>query len=134
MLRRSGGAVLVFLSVLALVAGCGGDGLTRGSVNGQVTFEGQPVANGTIVFTPTGGTKGPVAMTEISNGQYTITNHAPVVGKHSVKIEGVRDTAKKDELGRVIGEQYIPAKYNQKTTLTADIAKGANTLDFKLTK
>jgi hypothetical protein len=134
MLWRSGGTVWILLSVLALVAGCGGDGLTRGTVSGKVTFDGQPLANGTIVFAPTGGTKGPMAMTESANGQYAITNNAPVGGKHTVKIEGFRDTAKKDELGRVIGEQFIPAKYNEKTTLSAEIAKGSNSHDFALTK
>lgn len=134
MLRASGGAVWLFLSVVALVvAGCGGDGLTRGSVSGKVTFDGQPVAKGTIRFTPTGGTKGPMAMAEIADGQYAITMAAPVVGKHTVQIEGIRDTAKKDELGRPIGEQFIPAKYNEKTTLSVEIAKGTNNHDFALT-
>lgn len=133
MLRRSGGALGSFLSAFALVvAGCGGDGLTRGTVSGKVTLDGQPVANGTIVFTPTGGTKGPMAMAEIANGQYAITNNPPVAGKHSVKIQGFRDTAKKDDRGQVIGEQFIPDKYNDKTTLTVDIAKGTNSRDFEL--
>lgn len=133
MLRRSGGRVWLFLSVVALVAGCGGDGLTRGTVSGKVTFDDQPVAKGTIVFTPTGGTKGPMAMAEIANGEYAIIKNSPVVGKHLVKIQGFRDTAKKDARGEVIGEQFIPPKYNDQTTLTADIAKGANNRDFKLT-
>jgi len=124
----------IFSSMLLLaVAGCGGDSLARGSVRGKVTLEGKPIAEGTIIFTPTDGTTGPMAMAQIVNGEYSIQQDAPVVGVHAVKIQGFRDTNKKDQLGRAIGEQFVPAKYNERTTLKVEIAKGANACDFPLT-
>ncbi len=131
--RSSSLFCILSLMLLLAVTGCGGDALNRGSVGGKVTLDGTPVAQGTVIFTPVDGTKGPIAMAQIVNGEYSIDKDAPVVGKHLVKIQGFRDTDKKDELGRVVGEQFIPAKYNDNTTLKVDIAQGENACDFPLT-
>jgi hypothetical protein len=47
-----------YLAVVLLAAGCGGDGLKRVQVQGRVTADGVPVANATVLFMPTGDTKG----------------------------------------------------------------------------
>ena len=45
---------ICLLAIVSLaLAGCGGDDLDRYRLRGKVTFEGQPVAFGTIFFEPT---------------------------------------------------------------------------------
>lgn len=56
------------ISLLLFAAGCGGG---RANVEGQVTFDGQPVEQGTIVFEPVDG-KGAAAGGTIQNGKYRL--------------------------------------------------------------
>jgi hypothetical protein len=49
---------LVAVAGLLIVLGCGGDGLRRVPVKGQVTAKGVPVGNATVSFMPAEGTKG----------------------------------------------------------------------------
>lgn len=45
-------------SLLMMLTGCGGDGLTRVKVEGKLTAKGQPLENATVQFIPDGSTKG----------------------------------------------------------------------------
>ena len=59
--------------ILATFAGCGGDGSPqRFHLSGDVTFDGQPIPAGMIVFTPDGakGNSGPQGTAEIKDGKY----------------------------------------------------------------
>jgi hypothetical protein len=141
--RRSGNQALWLVLALAasLSSGCGSGGPARASVTGKVEFDGQPVTEGTILFVPTGDTKGPAAGTIIKDGSYTLSaKEGPVIGKNKVEIKGTRKTGKKvkavppasgefDET-----EQYIPYNFNTKTTLEKEIKSGENGIDFKMTK
>ena len=122
------------MAACALLGGCGGgDGFDRAAVSGSVTFDGEPVETGTIAFHPDAGTTGPVSGIKISAGRYEIEEAmGPVVGNQKVEILAIRETG---ELGPVIPpspertkitEQYIPKKYNKKTTLTVVIESGDN--------
>jgi hypothetical protein len=77
---------------LLLLAGCGRSQPTLASVQGQVFYRGQPLAGGTIVFTPDPqrGGRGPQAWAEISgDGRYTLYTNGQkgaVVGWHRVTI------------------------------------------------
>lgn len=135
--------LLLVLLVTTLALGCQGQqgGPARGALTGQVSFDGEPVQDGRILLIPIDGTKGPASGGAISEGKYSIpANKGPVVGKHRVEIKANRKTGKQTEAvppatGTVdIMEQYIPSKYNTKSTLTADIKQGANTADFDLKK
>ncbi|MCL4203728.1 MAG: hypothetical protein KJ000_14605 [Pirellulaceae bacterium] len=117
------------------MTGCGAsDGVDRASVSGTVTLDGQPVGEGSIVFTPTAGTTGPMCFVPIANGAYSIAagDRGPVVGKHKVEIEGYRDTGTVDDGGAALKDQIVPAKYNRQTTLVVEVAKGSNTHNFEL--
>ena len=115
----------------------------RGSVSGTVTFDGQPVEEGRITFTPV-GTEGQLAGAEIKDGKYTIPlKEGPVAGQHKVSIVASRKTGEQREAPMPappgtkieVKEEYIPLKYNRQTTLTADIKAGENKdVDFKLDK
>ncbi|MEZ6131034.1 MAG: hypothetical protein R3C59_20375 [Planctomycetaceae bacterium] len=58
--------LLTLLTLLSL-SGCGGGGIDRQDVQGAVTFDGQPVVYGEILFQPTSG---PAGSAVIRDGRY----------------------------------------------------------------
>jgi hypothetical protein len=118
----------VVVSLLSL-AGCGRPSDVL--VEGTVTYDGQPVEEGAIGFMPTeAGTHSQGAV--IKNGRFTAMVRP---GKKRIEIRGSRPL-KPDpgDQGLTPGrEDFIPAKFNSATTLTADIrADGENRLSFDL--
>jgi hypothetical protein len=116
------------------------------AVKGKVTLNGQNVEDGRITFTPIEG-EGKIsdssgaAAGQIKNGEYNIPeDEGPIVGKHSVSITASRKTGKQIEAampappGTMIDvvEELVPAKFNSRTELTADLVSGENTKDFAL--
>lgn len=148
MLRRGGrSAVLAACLTAAAVAATGcsseSDGLAREAISGTVTFDGQPLERGSITFLPEGQlpTQGGAP---IMDGKYSIAqNEGLVAGKYHVAItaplgEGEKS---KDTVSNAPGmppkppKDLIPAQYNTKSTLVADVEAGkANTFDFNLEK
>ena len=58
--------------VLLTLAGCGGgDGLDRHRVKGTVTFQGKPLDQGSIEFSPADG-QGTISGGSITNGHYDL--------------------------------------------------------------
>lgn len=121
----------------------GWQGCTRGrglvTVEGTVTFDGQPIEKGSIVFEPA-DRKGPTAGGSIENGKYQLANSV-MPGKKIVRIIGVRKTGRQIEEGPPSPpgtmvdeiESFIPEVYNAKSTLTCEVTPGkANTLNFDL--
>src|SRR5690606_10084613 len=105
------------------------------AVSGAVTFDGQPVEEGTINFIPTGDTTGPSASAKIVNGRYELLPEAgAVVGRNRVEIQASRATGEKIESGPPsppgtmvdVVEPYIPAKYNRSSELAVDVQPGIN--------
>ena len=128
---------------MAIALGCGGTSGGRQEVTGTVSYVGQPVEEGQIVFEPeTDGAT--LATGQIKSGTYQIAaEHGPVAGKYRVRIEAYRK--KRDPripphpyLGEgaeqgVVAEQYLPVEYNARTTLQAEIKDGEeNTHNFDL--
>jgi hypothetical protein len=89
-------------------------------ISGAVTFDGQAIEKGEIIFVAVEKELGPdVGM--IKNGKYEARVKA---GKKRVEIRASREAiGKKNPMGPVY-EDYIPACYNSRSTLTADIAAG----------
>jgi hypothetical protein len=148
---------------LLAFAGCGGDDLgTRYPVSGTVTYQGKPVAKGTITFMSDKGTRG--AAGEIKDGAYTLTavnegdgafpgNYKVVVEALDVDMSGVVEQAKKlaeknkipynesmiDQQSlakaRAKAKSAVPAKYAKANTsgLTAVVKEESNTHNFELT-
>ena len=75
----------LILSIAAIALGCGDSGIA--TVSGAVTYEGEPVMDGMITFTPADG-KGPVAGGRIIDGRYGIEKLTP--GTKLVKVEAVK--------------------------------------------
>lgn len=78
------------LALCMLALGCGDD--DRFDVSGKVTFRGQPVPAGTIIFEPDAskGNDGPQGMAPIQNGQFDTARggRATVGGPHVIQILG----------------------------------------------
>jgi hypothetical protein len=98
-------------------------------VSGTVTFAGQAVSNGQILFISADRSTGPTA-SQIENGAYHLQCKP---GPKRIEIRAAR------EVRRVPGalgpeyQDYIPAEFNKKSTLTAEVTQdGPNHFDFNL--
>ena len=86
---RNGFWLLVTCALAAGFAGCGYNSGDKGSVNGKVVANGQPVTAGQLTFAPASGTAGAPAIGSIeSDGTFTLTTDKPgdgaAIGKHTV--------------------------------------------------
>jgi hypothetical protein len=119
---------LTLLSAVGLALGCGGGGPKEYPVTGTVTFDGQPVEQGEIIFFPSDMGK-PYASAIVS-GKFEC--RVPV-GEHRVEITATRESPTPASDGLPNYESYIPAEYNTESTLTASVADGGdNTFTFEL--
>jgi len=132
--------LLVFgLGFVSLLAGCGsGVDSYRTSVEGTVTYQGKPLESGTIQFIPTKGVTGKPVALKITAGKYSSSkDKGPAIGLNKVVIRASRKTGKQVE--NIMGEmedeiiQYLPAKFNENTTLEVTLEAGKNVgKDFPL--
>jgi hypothetical protein len=125
------------------IAGCGGpaDELPRQAVGGSVTFNGKPLKEGSIQFQPASTREATAAGGPIVDGKYSIAKSEGLVpGKYQVIISGIKAeaVATKAELPgeskpAPVAKDPIPAEYNARSKLTAEIKKdAANAFDFDL--
>jgi hypothetical protein len=136
---RASGLLLVGLLVsVACQTGCAPKGdLTTAPVSGKITYKGQPVPTGTIMFVPG---EGPAATGEIAkDGSYTLSTYSngdgAVLGAHKVSITALQN------VGAGLPEQksgtppsLIPKKYISDMTsgLTAEVKQTDNVVNFDL--
>lgn len=117
---RFGGLALV--AAVGLVIGCGEAGPDRYDVSGKVTFQGQPVPAGQIVFEPdpTAGGRGPAGYAQIDDGQYSTrsSGKGPVAGPHIARITGL--SAKPTDPNSESGPPPLFVDYEVKVELSAD--------------
>lgn len=118
---------LVIVSALA-ASGCGSaDGPPRYPVEGAVTYQGQPVPAGRIVFEPDGsqGNQGPAASASIDAGNYeTPSGKGAVGGPHRVRIEGFE--------GGGTGEAPMGPMLFPEYQTTVGLPEQASTQDFEV--
>jgi len=128
--KRRYGAVCA-LGWILLIAGCG---TKLATVEGNVTWEGKPVDEGSISFAPADG-KGPTLGGVIKNGQYQLVGKSWVTpGKKIVTITAVRKTGKQIEAGPPAPPGTMVDDLETVTvTHTCDISEGkANQKDFEV--
>lgn len=128
---------------MLLFHGCAPTSDLRG-VQGSVTFEDQPVASGTIEFTPVKGTKGALTGSEIQGGAYSVPQDHGVHtgGTYKVSIVSMRKTGKivqglTTPDGKPMDEyaNYIPTEHNSSTKIEVKISdESINKIDFHLKK
>lgn len=118
--------------------GCGGSSLCH--VSGTATYDGTPIAEGSISLEPADG-HGPTSGGNIRDGRYEASGVVP--GKKTVRIVGFRKTGKKLQRARTGPqtpnttveqvEAFIPEIYNSRSTLSCDVlGNGQNHFDFDL--
>ncbi|WP_417385801.1 hypothetical protein [Gimesia sp.] len=116
--------ILLFLVVPLLLQGCfQGTGANESEVSGLIKLDGEPLPDGTITFISADNTTHS-AQGKIQEGEYVVT--VPV-GEKRVEIHASRWTGKPYEKYDIMEtEQYLPAIYNEKSQLTADVKPGEN--------
>ena len=139
---RKTASLLLYLTCVTcgtlLLVAC--DSNSRQPVEGTVTLDGRPMADGQIRFVPQEGANGPTAGAKIDNGKFSISAELGIfAGTYRVEITASRPGGRKIP-DRVTGQpvdvykQFIPAKYNTKSELVANVtADGANVFDFAVT-
>lgn len=125
--------------LLALaMTGCGSSGPATYPVKGTVTFDGQPVANGQIIFFPTEEGLTP-DVGPIKDGKFSFVSRD---GDKRVQIEATREVPGKTIpqppplTGTIpVTEMYIPEAYNSKSKLKVTVTDSTsdNQFDFDLT-
>ncbi len=121
---------LVCMLFLASIAGCGGDsGPSKSAIKGKVTYNGEPIAEGDISFSPTVNADGIPTATPIRNGNYeTDSRFGIAAGTYKVSIvaykkkDNVKNElgeARPDPTGILSREQILPEKFNTKSELEA---------------
>ncbi len=120
-------AVFVTL-IVALLFGCNRDG--KVAVSGTITFEGEPIATGHIIFTPVDPSIGPDA-DKIVDGRFSF-RASP--GEKRVEVFADRPVGEPDPVMKLQRkEQYIPTRYNEETELVAQVSdSGGNEFAFEL--
>jgi hypothetical protein len=118
-----------FVIGCALAAGCQKTS-DLVDVVGNVTWKGQPMPSGMVVFKPDDAHQAPIGG-KINDGKFALKTKP---GKMKVHIEAVRATQNRDpQTGAFLGEMYVPNRYNRETTLEANVTReGKNTFDFPL--
>jgi hypothetical protein len=140
-------ALPVWLALALLLAGCGGGNGAPQTMRvwGDVTYDGKPIEDGSITFTPVENTPGGSSGGAVKAGKYDLSAEAgPVAGgKYRVEISALRPVGKPVANPFEAGgpplqqsENYIPAQYNRSSTLTATISdtSSKNAFNFPLEK
>jgi hypothetical protein len=124
-------AWLLGILLVSMLSGCSQNGPELATVTGTVTLDGKPLEHAIVTFQPASGR--PSFGTTDEQGKYAMgysLDHSGVVaGRNRVFI---RTQTENDE-GRVVRKEVIPAKYNDKSELVADVELKANVIDFALT-
>jgi hypothetical protein len=137
--------ILAFaLATVLVLPGCGSSTAT---VSGEVTWEGEPVADGFITFTPVDG-KGKDGGAPISAGRYTVRDLPPgpklvqVIATRKVNFASTSEEMKQraavarqkgDHNGLVDPADVIPANA-EGNNVRVEVATGNSTRDFHLKK
>lgn len=122
---------VTLLLATASFTGCGSDdGLVP--VAGSVSFDGEPISEGRIQFRMNNAERRVYAGL-IVDGKYEVRTEP---GAATVEIRASRLTGEMDESNpddpQPKGEMYIPAKYNSRSELTANIDGPSDNEDFSL--
>ncbi|NLE38728.1 MAG: carboxypeptidase regulatory-like domain-containing protein [Pirellulaceae bacterium] len=122
-----------------LLAGCGGDNRLPPlvQVTGQVTLDGNPIAEGNVVFVPDAskGHSGPMSMSLITNGQYrirTVGKDGVPAGWYTVIVEDSQRPIFADggsKKGPPIPPDYRTA---EKSPLKIEVKPGEETINLEL--
>ncbi|WP_337174438.1 hypothetical protein [Paludisphaera sp.] len=118
-------ALLATAAIALATTGCGsGNGLSLAKVRGKVTYKGEPVTFGTIMFQPENPDAPPAAGSIGKDGDFVLSTEDPgdgaVIGAHRVAIIGLEELAQADQAAMPDPEksprEYMMAKAKAGTT------------------
>ncbi len=141
------GCLLLLGFLIVAEPGCGGasDQPELGEVTGIVTLDEKPVSGVAVVFQPDNG-RPARGMTD-AEGRYELiyirqtkgtkvgpnrVEIAPSEDGESEEAEGADEESAQAPKRSKSGKPTIPARYNVRSELKADVKPGKNTFDFKL--
>ena len=130
-------SIAMLPAAIVLMAGCGpDDGLQRVRMHGRVTYQGEPVMDGQIRFSPEPDTEGPLSIAKVVGGKYTYDAQGGVpAGTHRIRIRAW-DPNLPIPQGPTDPErpQILPTKYNKESELALKIEEQGGWLekDFNL--
>lgn len=123
---------------VAVVSGCGGPSPpVTAPVSGSVSYDGKPIADGSITFAAMDGSCAPNVL-QITEGRY---EGRVVVGEKRIEVRAMRQAERTGSAATGPGgdegpmlENFIPAAYNDASALTGSIAvPGPVVIDLELT-
>lgn len=136
--------LLLFVTLSLSVTGCGSDDrIETANVSGLVTYNGEPLRIGSLLFVPVAG--GPTAEGNIdADGNFTMGTYeledGAILGQHKVMITAITAPGGTGLPEDVIGGDgapvsVIPDKFGdmEKSGLIIDVKSGDNSVDFVLT-
>jgi hypothetical protein len=135
-MRRTIAAALLAALAGLTVTGCGEGGGSE--IEGEVSYDGQPVDAGAIVFVAQ-GERGRSGGGTILNGRYQVAGDQKLApGTYRVEFHWLKKNGKKfkTDAGELLDDaaEGLPDKYHLKSELKAEVKAGKNTIDFKLPK
>lgn len=131
----------VVATLFICTLGCSRNAPDRASIHGFITVNGQPLELGSIMFVPSGTTRGPTSGGSIRNGMYSISQvHGPVVGDMNVRFSapklnpGVPAPTGNNEIFRLMtqSEEMLPSHYNSKSTIHYTTKPGDNEFNYDI--
>ena len=148
---------ITILAAIVLTIGCGKGKLATINVTGKVTYEGEPLADAAVRFSPKGAEGNAAYGTTDANGFYKLqtllgeANAGTTPGEYLVTISKREQLERADEDGRNDGpskpstapsgptpmpKSFIPERYESTTTsnLTATVSKESKEHNFDLVK
>lgn len=128
------------MGLLSLLAcGCGPSGPEQFAISGQISYDSQPVTNGSVGFVPVEASSGKAFGADVVDGHYEIPRYeGPLQGTYKVMIHAERPSGRKIQADEGSSEmvdeliQFIPDAYNAQSTLTVEISSDREDLDFDL--
>lgn len=121
--------MLCVAGVLCLANGCAKPGPKLYPVSGNVTLDGQPLAEGTVYFKTIA--TGDVDSLPVKAGRF---EGKAVEGARRVEVVAYRLIPVAGEMGGEVPESLIAKRFNIDSTLTAEVtAAGPNTFEFAVT-
>jgi hypothetical protein len=126
---------------LMLLVGCNSG--SRVQLTGDVTFESQPLSQGTIVFTPVDAAAGPSTGCDIVAGKYDVPSEMGATPGviYLVQITSLAKSGKFVPNPFVangppleLDANFLPATYNARSILRVKVVSGSNRFDFALKK
>ena len=133
-----------FVSLAALVSGCGSGNPETFKATGKVTYNGQPVTNGVVQLMPEGGGNSAVGNLQ-PDGTFQLTtfekNDGACPGTYKATVQAFPEEGDDSPLTGLPGMELnpnekppIPVKYADATTsdLVVKINKGENKLELEL--